>query len=74
LIVAQAPIHEPPAQVAEPAASRPGLRSVPGVRAVPGLSLRAGRHVTAWLRWHTSRVSLAAEEPPPRGLDRGAHA
>jgi hypothetical protein len=35
---------------------------------VPVLPLRAGRHLTAWIVWHTARVSLlrdhAAPQPP----------
>jgi len=26
------------------------------LKVVPSLSLRAGRHLTAWVRWHTARV------------------
>ena len=35
---------------------------------VPVLPFRAGRHLAAWIMWHTARVSLvedAAEEPTP---------
>jgi hypothetical protein len=30
------------------------------LKAMPSLPLRAGRHLTAWVRWHTGRV--CAEE------------
>jgi hypothetical protein len=46
----------------------------PALRDVPGLSLRAGRHLTAWLLWHTSRVSLLEDRPPPAEFDRAARA
>jgi hypothetical protein len=65
LIVAHAPTREHRAP-APPEDRRPGLRDV------PGLSLRAGRHLTAWLLWHTARVSLVADAPPPGELDRAA--
>jgi hypothetical protein len=26
------------------------------LKVVPSLPLRAGRHLTAWVRWHTARV------------------
>jgi hypothetical protein len=26
------------------------------LKEVPNLPLRAGRHLTAWVRWHTARV------------------
>jgi hypothetical protein len=39
--------------------------SLPGLRDVPVLPLRLGRHVAAWLVWHTARVSLLADAPPP---------
>jgi hypothetical protein len=45
-----------------------------GLRDVPALSLRVGRHLTAWLLWHTSRVSLHEEAPAPARLDRAARA
>ena len=67
LIVAHTPTTDPPVQP-----DRDGAR--PGLRDVPGLSLRAGRHVTAWLLWHTARVSLIADAPPPGELDRTARA
>ncbi len=47
-------------------------RSPPGLRGVPVLPLRAGRHVAAWLLWHTARVSLIADAPPPADLRRAA--
>jgi hypothetical protein len=45
---------------------------LPGLREVPSLPLRFGRHLTAWIVWHTSRVSLLSDSPPPRDLDRTA--
>jgi hypothetical protein len=39
--------------------------SLPGLRDMPVLPLRVGRHVAAWLVWHTARVSLLADAPPP---------
>jgi hypothetical protein len=65
LIVAHAPRHQSPVQ-----ADREG--ALPGLRGVPGLPLRVGRHVTAWLLWHTSRVSLIADVPPPGERNRAA--
>jgi hypothetical protein len=65
LIVAQAPRNQSPAQ-----ADREG--ALPGLREVPALPLRFGRHVTAWLLWHTSRVSLISDAPPPTDLNRTA--
>ena len=67
LIVAHAPRTE------EPPAPPPGDGVLSGLRDVPGISLRFGMHVTAWLLWHTSRVSLLADAPPPAELDRTAH-
>jgi hypothetical protein len=68
LIVAEAPRQqEPPAQNGD-------VGVVAGLRDLPGVSLRVGRHVTAWLLWHTARVCLV-EEAPPRAaaeLDRAA--
>jgi hypothetical protein len=43
-----------------------------GLRDVPGLPLRAGRHLAAWLVWHTARVSWIADAPAPQSLDRTA--
>jgi hypothetical protein len=63
LIVAHAPTQEPPAEVEDD-----GMLS--GLRDLPGISLRVGRHVTAWLLWHTARVSLIDDAPPPPELDR----
>jgi hypothetical protein len=39
------------------------------LRSVPVLPLRAGRHLAAWLVWHTTHVSLLedATEPADRG-------
>ena len=65
MIVAQAPMKEP-VRPPEPDVGRPGLREV------PSLPLRFGRHLTAWVLWHTSRVSLISDAPPPRELDRTA--
>jgi predicted dehydrogenase len=65
LIVAHTPRNDPPVQTADD-----GVLS--GLRDVPGLSLRVGRHVTAWVLWHTARVSLIADAPPPAELDRAA--
>jgi hypothetical protein len=67
LIVAHAPRNEPPAQP-------DGDGALPGLRNVPGLPLRVGRHVTAWILWHTSRVSLLDDAPPPAELQRTARA
>jgi len=66
-IVAHTPTSEPPVQE-DHNGTRPGLRDV------PALSVRAGRHVTAWLLWHTTRVSLIADAPPPDELNRAARA
>ena len=66
LIVAQAPTKEP---VSEPERDA----GLPGLREVPSLPLRVGRHLTAWVVWHTSRVSLISDSPPPRDFDRTAH-
>jgi len=65
VIVAHTPRHEPPAQP-----NREGI--IPGLREVPALPLRVGRHLTAWLLWHTSRVSLVSDVPQPADLDRTA--
>ena len=67
LIVAHTPTTEPPVQP-DRTDARPGLRDV------PGLPFRAGRHLTAWLLWHTARVSLIADAPPPDEFDRAARA
>jgi hypothetical protein len=32
---------------------------------MPALPLRVGRHLATWLVWHTARVSLLADAPPP---------
>jgi hypothetical protein len=65
LIVAHAPRHQSPAQ-----ANREG--ALPGLREVPALPLRFGRHLTAWLLWQTSRVSLISDAPAPTDLNRTA--
>jgi hypothetical protein len=45
-----------------------------GLREMPGLPLRVGRHLTAWVVWHTTRVSLLSDTPVD-GFDRsGEHA
>jgi hypothetical protein len=67
LIVSHAPRDESSVQPHKEGA-RPALRDV------PGLSLRVGRHLTAWLLWHTSRVSLLDDAPPPADFDRAARA
>ena len=67
LIVAHAPRQEPPVQPVEDEGGLSGLRDL------PGLSLRVGRHVTAWLLWHTARVSLVEDtQPRPAELNRAA--
>jgi len=35
------------------------------IRDVPVLPFRASRHLSAWIVWHTSGVSLIADTPPP---------
>jgi hypothetical protein len=67
LIVAHTPTPEPPTQP-----ERDGTR--PSLSDLPGLPLRAGRHLTAWVLWHTARVSLIADAPPPDEFDRTARA
>ena len=41
-------------------------------REVPSIPFRAGRHLTAWIVWHTARRStladLAAPQPPEEGV------
>ena len=59
LIVAQAPRHHAPVH-REPDGALQGLRDV------SGLPLRFGRHLAAWLVWHTARVSLVSDAPPAR--------
>jgi hypothetical protein len=45
-----------------------------GIREMPGLPLRIGRHLTTWLVWHTTRVSLLSDSPTD-GFERsGDHA
>jgi hypothetical protein len=34
---------------------------VPSLREVPALPLRVGRHLTAWVVWHTTRVTLLSD-------------
>jgi hypothetical protein len=63
LIVAHTPRNQSPIQPDQEGA-------LPGLRDVPGLSLRFGRHLTAWLLWHTARVSLLDDAPPPAELER----
>jgi hypothetical protein len=45
--------------------------SLSGLRDVPALPLRVGRHLAAWVVWHTARVSLIADAPPPAEFDAG---
>jgi hypothetical protein len=33
---------------------------------VPVLPLRAGRHLTAWIVWHTAKVSLLSDHAAPQ--------
>jgi hypothetical protein len=47
------------------------------LREVPAMPLRAGRHITAWIVWHTARRStladLTAPQPPEESMSgRGA--
>jgi hypothetical protein len=47
------------------------------LREVPSMPLRAGRHMTAWILWHTARRStladLTAPQPPEESISsRGA--
>jgi hypothetical protein len=65
--VAHAPRNEPPAQPG-------GDSALPGLRDVRGLPLRVGRHVTAWILWHTSRVPLLDDAPPRSKIERIARA
>ena len=65
--MAHTPRHDPP-----PPPDDEGTLS--GLRDVPSLPLRVGRHVTAWLLWHTARVSLLEDAPAPADLDRTARA
>jgi hypothetical protein len=65
--VAHAPRDETPPQP-ESESSRRGLLDV------GGLPLRVGRHVTAWVLWHTSRVSLLDDAPPSGDLERTVRA
>jgi hypothetical protein len=43
------------------------------LRDVPSMPLRAGRHITAWIVWHTARRStladLAAPQPPEESIN-----
>jgi hypothetical protein len=36
------------------------------LRDVPVLPLRAGRHLTAWIVWHTAKVSLLSDHAAPQ--------
>jgi hypothetical protein len=42
------------------------------LREVPSMPLRAGRHLTAWILWHTARRStltdLTAPQPPEESM------
>jgi hypothetical protein len=58
-IVATAPRHTHPVRE-----DRDG--GLPALRDVPALPLRVGRHLTAWLLWHTTGVSLIEDAPAPR--------
>jgi hypothetical protein len=40
------------------------------LREVPGLPLRVGRHLTAWVVWHTARVSLLPDRVPAELRER----
>ena len=44
------------------------------LREVPSIPLRAGRHLTAWIVWHTARRStladLTAPQPPEESMSR----
>jgi len=57
LIVAQAPRQQTPSP-------RESDGPLAGLREVPVLPFRFGRHVAAWLVWHTARVSLVSDAPP----------
>jgi hypothetical protein len=39
---------------------------------VPGLPIRFGRHLTAWVVWHTARVSLLSDSPSQGQFGGGA--
>jgi hypothetical protein len=39
------------------------------LRGVPVLPFRAGRHLTAWIIWHTARVSLLSDHTAPQPPD-----
>jgi hypothetical protein len=41
------------------------------LREVPSLPLRAGRHLTAWILWHTAKVNLAADSLVAQHSDEG---
>jgi hypothetical protein len=41
--------------------TRTSSGGVPSLREVPGLPLRVGRHLTAWVVWHTARVTLLSD-------------
>ncbi len=66
LIVAEAPPDETPTAQQDQSA-------LPALRDVPRLSLRVGRHLAAWVLWHTSRVSLL-DDAPPAEFERAARA
>jgi hypothetical protein len=36
------------------------------LREVPVLPLRAGRHLTAWIVWHTAKISLLSDHAAPQ--------
>ena len=43
------------------------------LREVPGLPFRFSRHLTAWVVWHTSRVSLLPDRAPAELRERSQH-
>jgi len=49
------------------------LRAMPdSLREVPGLPFKAGRHITAWVVWQTSRVSMLDDHSQPQPPDTDA--
>ena len=43
------------------------------LRDVPGLPLRVGRHLTAWVVWHTTRVTLLSDVSAHSQLNGSDH-
>ena len=43
------------------------------LREVPGLPFRFGLHLTAWVVWHTSRVSLLPDRSSAELRERSQH-